>query len=170
MGYKRNIFISKMKIETYDGKEQKEIDCIGCAIESGNTNPMKGTIIKTKFFDVHQDFEVPIPGFIIVTSRRHFLSISDFTEEEQIEFITLISKIRNGMKDVLNIEEAYLFQNEDSRHHFHLWMFPRYDWMEKFGRKIESVRPILKYAKENLKTKENLILVEEAVLKMKKYM
>jgi hypothetical protein len=47
---------------------------------------------------------------------------------------------------------------------------PRYDWMkEKFGRKIQSVRPIMEYARESLKTPDSLKMVDEAMEKMKRY-
>jgi len=42
--------------------------------------------------------------------------------------------------------------------------------MEKFGNKIESVRPIMNYAKENMITDEIIKEVKENVSKMKEYM
>src|SRR3990167_8943612 len=39
-------------------------------------------IIVTKHFDVHQDWEIPIPGFFIVASTRKISSIEEFTKEE----------------------------------------------------------------------------------------
>jgi len=73
------------------------------------------------------------------------------------------------MNDVLWIEDVYFFQNEDTEHSFHLWIFPRHKWMEKFWRKIESVRPIMKFAQKNMLDKENIENVKRAVIKMKKY-
>lgn len=128
------------------------------------------TIIKTKHFDIHQDWYIPIPGFFIIASLRKIKSVDEFTKEEAIEFISLISKIRKGMKEVLKIEDVYLFQNEDTEHAFHLWMFPRQKWMEKFGRKIESVRPIMNYAKENMLDGDTFKKVKEDVEKMKNFM
>lgn len=156
------------QIESFSG-EKAEIECIACAREQGKISSA-GFIARTKYFCAEQDFEIPIPGFVIVSARRHILSVADFTESEQKDFIKFVCKVRKGMKAALNIKEAYLFQNEDSVHHFHLWMFPRFEWMEKFGRRIQSVRPIMEYARENLKTKENIKLVEDSVEKMKKYM
>jgi diadenosine tetraphosphate (Ap4A) HIT family hydrolase len=126
-------------------------------------------IIITKHFDVHQDKEVPIPGFFIITSLRKLKSISEFSDEEALEFINLIRKIRSGMRDVLKIEEVYFFQNEDTSHNFHLWIFPRHKWMKKIGNKIQSVRPIMDYAKENMTTDDVSKEVKDHV-KMKKYM
>ena len=41
--------------------------------------------------------------------------------------------------------------------------------MEKFGRKIESVKPILIHAKQNMIATENIRVVKEDVIKMKRY-
>jgi hypothetical protein len=41
--------------------------------------------------------------------------------------------------------------------------------LEKFGKKTPSLRPIMEYARENLKTAENLEKVEKAVVKLKAY-
>jgi len=42
--------------------------------------------------------------------------------------------------------------------------------MERFGRKIQSVRPIMEYAKENMLDNTNLNEVKKDVKKMKKYL
>lgn len=127
-------------------------------------------IITTKLFNVSQDWEVPIPGFFIIAPLRKMKSISEFTNEESVEFMNLIRKVRNGMRDILKIDEVYLFQNEDTEHGFHFWIFPRHDWMERFGRKIQSVRPIMNYAKENMLSDDVFKKVRDYVKKMKKYM
>ncbi|MSU75125.1 MAG: diadenosine tetraphosphate hydrolase [Candidatus Magasanikbacteria bacterium] len=128
------------------------------------------TIVATKLFDVHQDWEVPISGFFIIAAVRKIKSISEFTDEETSEFINLIRAIRAGMRDVLAIQEVYLFQNEDTEHGFHLWMLPRHAWMEKFGKKIQSVRPIINYAKENMLGDDVFTEVRDCVKKMRVYM
>lgn len=126
-------------------------------------------IISTDFFTVGQDWEIPIPGFFVIASLRNIKSIDEFTDEEAQEFINLVRKIRTGMREVLQIQDVYFFQNEDTEHGFHLWIFPRYEWMDKFGRKIQSVRPIMNYAKEKMLDDEVFQQVKEAVEKMKKY-
>jgi len=155
-------------ITNYKGEDQK-IDCIGCAIEQGKINK-NATIFTTDFFGAHQDYEIPIPGFIIVSTRRHIQSIDEFNEGEIADFANTLIKVRKALRQVLNIEKVYFHQEEDTSHHFHVWVFPRYDWMaDKFGTKIESVRPIMEYAKANLKTLENLQKVDEALKKLKAF-
>lgn len=127
-------------------------------------------IINTDLFKVNQDWEVPIPGFFIIAPLRKLKSIDEFADEEAIEFINLIRKIRRGMRGILKIEKVYFFQNEDTEHGFHLWIFPRHDWMKKFGKKIQSVRPIMNYAKENMVNDDVFKKVKEDVKKMKEFM
>jgi diadenosine tetraphosphate (Ap4A) HIT family hydrolase len=127
-------------------------------------------IIVTKNFDVHQDWDVPIPGFFIVASARGRISILDFDEEERKEFYDLVFRLRRGMKDVLGIEEVCFFQDERTHHKlFHLWIFPKHNWMNKFGEKIQSIRPAIEYAKKEMIDEKNLSEIKLAVQKMRKY-
>ena len=150
-----------MQIESYDGKS-KETGCLGCA--------PRESIIRANRFVAYQDFEIPIPGFIIVSSIRHFMSIDEMADDELLEFPRVLKFVREGMRYALDVDEAYLFQNEDSAHHFHMWMFPRYDWMERFGRKIQSVRPIMEYARKELKTPQNIEEVKRSINVLKGYL
>lgn len=43
-------------------------------------------------------------------------------------------------------------------------MVPRYEWMDKFGRSVESVRPVLLHSRNNLNSEEN---VQEVLLAIK---
>lgn len=128
------------------------------------------TIIETEHFIVNQDWEVPIAGFFIVAAKREMRSVMDFSDEEAIDFIRLLAKVRKGMKDILGIEECYIFQNEDTEHDYHLWIFPRYGWMVRFGKRIESVRPIIEYAKKNMTDEKNMSLVDDYVNRMRQYL
>lgn len=126
---------------------------------------------KSQFFQVAQDWEVPIPAFFIISSLRDGMkSIDQFSDEELSDFVLLIKDVREGMRKALAIDEVYLFQNEDSEHAFHLWIFPRYSWMEFLGRKIQSVRPLINYAKTNLLDDASILAVEKAAEIMKQWL
>lgn len=158
----------KTVIIDYQGNPT-QVSCLGCARENGEMERV-GTVLTTEHFDAHQDFEIPIPGFIIISSRRHFDSVDEFTKEEKVDFIDILTRVRSGMRKALDIDTVYLIQEEDTAHHFHVWVFPRYDWMsEKYGKKTPSLRPIMEYAQENLKTAENLMDVEKAIMRLKDY-
>ena len=75
------------------------------------------------------------------------------------------------MRDVLGIKTVCLFQDEGTHHNlFHFWIFPRYEWMGKFGIKIESIRPIINYSLENMINDKAYKEVKENVKKMKEFM
>ena len=129
------------------------------------------TVIITQHFDAHQDWEIPIPGLFIIASEKNRVALDEFSEEEAKEFFDLIRKLRRGMREVLGINHVCFWQDEATHHNvFHLWMFPRYEWMEQFGQKIQSIRPIIEYAKENMVNEKTIKEVKDAVDKMKEYM
>jgi hypothetical protein len=74
-----------------------------------------------------------------------------------------MASIRKAQRDVLGIDYVYYFYNEDTTHHFHTWMVPRYEWMNEFGRSVESVRPILLHARNQMNTVENNQKVMKAI-------
>lgn len=158
--------MSKKEIVTdYTGAMQK-FNCVACAREKGEFS--LGNIVKSKHFDAHQDYAVPIPGFVIVSSRRHIQSIDEFTDSEQKDFIKFLFQLRQSMRKALKIKNIYLFQAEDTSHrHFHVWLLPRYNWMNKFGKSIESIRPIINYAKNNFTAKKDVFEIEKAIQKLK---
>jgi len=148
--------------------QTKKIACLSCAIRKGEVKSSGGSITSSKYFDAHQDYEIPIPGFVIITSKRHLQSVDEFTEAEQVDFIKFLCHLRSALRQVLGIKVVYLVQEEDTPDHFHIWIFPRYEWMaKKIGRKIQSVRPIMEYARKNLKTTANLKKVDAATQKLK---
>ena len=163
--------MSQRVIEDYQGKKHS-VDCIGCFL-SGLGKDVPGYVLVTENFHAHQDFEIPIPGFIILSTRRHIKSLEQFTDMEAAEFIQMLRKIRRAQQEVLGIETVYLIQEEDSKDHFHMWMLPRYPWMEdekKFGRKVSSARPVLEYAAKFMKTSENIAKANEATEKLRQYL
>lgn len=154
------------EITDISGNTRKTI-CLSCSIVQSQVELRGGSVIRSKYFDVHQDFEIPIPGFMILTSLKHLMSVDEFNEEEQQDFIKVLSSTRKLQREVLGINVVYLHQEEDTSHHFHLWIFPRYEWMKEWGRKSESMRPIMEHARANMKTDENLKQLDEAVVKLR---
>jgi diadenosine tetraphosphate (Ap4A) HIT family hydrolase len=128
---------------------------------------LEGTILETSLFHAHQDIAYPIPGFVILASKRHFCALDELTVEEAIEFSKLVRTIRAAQRETLGIETVYCFYNEDTNHHFHLWMMPRYPWMRAFGRSIESVRPALVHARQTMSTDQHRAEVEHAAYKLR---
>lgn len=140
-----------------------EVECLSCALTSGLIEPDGGVVIETEHFRAHQDVAYPIKGLIILASKRHIKCFDELTEEEKLDYINILTKIRKAQREVLGINYVYYFYNEDTTHHFHTWMVPRYEWMYEFGRSVESVRPVLLHARNNMNDEENVKGVMEAI-------
>ena len=140
-----------------------EVECLSCALTSGLIEPDGGVVYETEYFHSHQDVAYPIKGLIILASKRHIKCFDELTEEEQLDYIHILSKIRKAQRKILDIEYVYYFYNEDTTHHFHTWIVPRYEWMYEFGRSVESVRPVLLYARNQMNDEENMREVIAAI-------
>ena len=151
-----------MRTITLANGETVEVECLSCALVNGLIEP-EGGVVETEHFHAHQDVAYPIPGLIIVASKRHLKSLDELTEAERLDYITVLSEIRKAQRDVLGIESVYYFYNEDTTHHFHTWMVPRYDWMYEFGRSVESVRPVLLHARNEMNDEANVRRVRQAI-------
>lgn len=119
------------EIETITGS-MIQADCLSCAIASGPLVDYPGTIYRSEHFHAHQDIEILLPGFVIVSTIRHIASVMDLSYAESIELACLLPKIRRA-QSTCGLLNVYLFQQEDTLDHFHIWMFPVYNWMKPFG-------------------------------------
>lgn len=145
-----------------DGRELLELrDYVG------KTNSPWRRVQETRFFHAHQDVAYPIPGQIVVTAKRHFCFLTEMSQAETSEFLPLVQRIRREQERQLGIEHVYYIYNEDTTHHFHLWMVPRYPWMARFGKSIEAVRPALRHAREQMTSEHHLAAVAEAAAKLR---
>jgi diadenosine tetraphosphate (Ap4A) HIT family hydrolase len=150
--------------------KQWNCKCIGCSIGNGEITPPGEIIMSTKNFVIHQDPEIPIKAFLIIASKKHIKSISELTCEESQELFELVYKARMALKSIKDIKEVTIIQEERSGH-FHLWLLPRYEWMdEKFINSLSTVREMLLYAKDNNKAEENITDILSTVDAIRNYM
>ena len=144
------------KIIDLTGKEQEFNGCMGCEIINENLLPYGGILYKDDSFLITQDVELPINGFIIISSVRHIEKFTELTETEQIKLTKLINKTLNLLRSNNVSEEFNIILEEKHNYHFHVWLMPRHKWMlEKFGKVLKNIKPIQDYALENLRTDEN---------------
>lgn len=153
------------KLTLADG-QVVEMACLSCALTSGLIQPEGGVIVETEHFHAHQDVAYPIKGLVILASKRHFKCLDEMRDEEIFEYTFLLKKIRAAQRKALGIEYVYYFYNEDTTHHFHTWMVPRYKWMDRFGRSVESLRPVLRHARNELNDEENRTEIHSAIHKL----
>lgn len=144
-----------------------EIECIGCALVNKSLIPIGGIIKETDHFILHQDPEIPIKGFLIIASKQHIKSITQLSKAQALEFFELCYEARTALLSFEDIITCNLIQEERSRH-FHFWILPKYLWMnDLFQDTLSSIRPILKYAKDNLKTEQNINEIAACVEQLK---
>lgn len=159
-------------VKSFDGKMIDVGDCMGCAKAKwlGDTENNPGEVLRTKNFDISQDFELPINGFIVIGSIRHIESINEMTSEEKLELITLIDTVIASLKK-LNVCSQYdVVWEEKDNNHFHAWLMPRHKYLlDAMGTNImKKVGELFAYAKENLRTEENLKAIFDTIEKLKK--
>ncbi|PPA68918.1 HIT family protein [Jeotgalibacillus proteolyticus] len=152
-----------MRKITLSNGETVEVDCLSCGIASGLIEPDGGVVIETEHFHAHQDVAYPIRGLIILASKRHIKCFDELSDSERLDYINILARIRKAQRNALGIEYVYYFYKEDTTHHFHTWMVPRYEWMYEFGRSVESVRPVLLHARNEMNDRENVQQVTEAI-------
>ena len=144
-----------------------DVKCVGCSIGCAEMIPPGGIIKETENFCVNQDPEIPIEGFFIIASKKHIKSITELNLDEMLELSTLIYETRNAIKKIGKNEDITIIQEERSGH-LHIWLFPRYQWMnEKFDNSISSIRDIMDYARKNLKNQEQIENILKTVEKVK---
>lgn len=156
-----------MRKVTLANGETVEVECISCAITGGLIEPTGGVIYEDEFFHAHQDVAYLIPGLVILASKRHFYCMDELTEDESNRYIQLVRRIRDAQRKELGINYVYYFYNEDTTHHFHLWMVPRYEWMKQFGNSVESLRPALLHARNAMNDEENIKYVIKSIEKLR---
>ena len=144
-------------------------ECIGCSIARGEVNLPGGMLYDGKAIILAAEPEIPIPGFLIITSKRHIQSFSELLEEERIEIGNTIAWAEKAIKK-LNIAETVTLVQEERSKHFHIWLFPNQEWMkEKFGLGLQYMREINSYAREHATLADTEIVIK-TVEKIREYM
>ncbi len=142
--------------------------CFGCALGCGEIPPPGGLIAETPSFILHQDPEVPIRGFLIVSAKRHLQSLTQMSPAEAQELFGLVYRARLALEKVIPGVVVTLIQEERSGH-FHLWLLPRAAWMdEMFDPSLTSIRPLMAYAKTHRKTEADIRVILETVEAVRK--
>ena len=135
---------------SYNNKEINYEGCPGCAYAKHEFELDCGMAFENDEFTVSQDWELPIKGFFIVSPKRHIEKLSELTNEERNEMFDLVNKTVNILRNN-NICDRfdYIFEEKENRH-LHVWILPRYDWMNEICEDIiDNIGLITKYVKEN---------------------
>lgn len=129
--------------------------CPGCAYANHEFFLPCGMAYEDGDVNLSQDWELPIPGFMVISPNRHASKVSEIDED-------VLRKMNDIAHDVIKILEENnicdgfnLISEEKPNRHYHIWIMPRHKWMiEKFKDIMANIGPIFDYAKNNLRTEE----------------
>ena len=117
---------------------------------------------------ISQDASYALPGFYIISLRKHFRNIMelDYKLYQKIGF--WIYEVRKAMKDILNIEYVNVYYEEKSSGsaNVHYWLMP-VDTKDKTAPKLHYL--YLKDYLEQFKLSDNKEKIKEYNTKIKKY-
>lgn len=155
-----------MKIKDIKGYTHDVNGCLGCNLSNGTLEPFGGILYNDSDFNVSEDYEIPINGFIIIATNKHIISINELTKEQRYKLIDLENKIIELLKSYGITNNFKIILEE--KNHFHVWIMPEYSWMKEIGKPIYNIKEIFDYAKNNLRTTNNLNDISETCKKLKK--
>lgn len=121
--------------------------CVGCSTVSDRALLPGGVILENTHFILHQDPEVPVESFFVITAKRHVRYLPELTEEELRALHEMVSKAR-AIAGKLDVAEQYTLLLEERSAHLHIWLFPRLPWMYQYEDSVSSIREIMKDAKD----------------------
>ena len=147
---------------SYNNKEIVFNGCPGCAYGRHEFHLDCGMSYENERFTLSQDWELPIQGFFIVSLKRHIEKLSELTTDERNEMFYIVDKTVKILREN-NICDRfdYIFEERPNRH-LHVWILPRYNWMDDIvDHIIYNIGIIFDYAKKNFRNDENYKKIKE---------
>ena len=142
-----------------------EFDCLGCDIASHRVIPPGGYVYEDDLINVSADPEIPIPGFMVLGISKHIKSMNELSKEERYHIIDILNNTISAIKKSGISDEVLIIQEENSRH-FHIWIVPIYEWMNKFDKDVRNIDKIIEYSK-NRNIENTKVDILNAVKKIK---
>lgn len=146
------------------GKEI-EFECMGCDIANHKLIPPGGYVYEDEFINISADPEIPIKGFMVLGINKHIKSLNEMTSTERFNIVETLNETIEVIKKYDIANEVLLIQEEKASH-FHIWIVPIHDWMDKFGRNVRNIKEIINYAKQNFNENQEVELLQ-AIEKIK---
>jgi len=139
--------------------------CLGCDI----SNIQDFLIKETPNFYIMQDIEVPLKGFLAISSKKHITSMTDLSSEELQELIFYISQSIKALKEIFDIEEVFSYSKDMPNRHFHYSILPRHKELEKYGDKLSGISDICQDYKNKENREKEILETQESILKLREY-
>lgn len=150
------------KMRIYTGEEVTFTKCPACAYARHEFVLPCGVVYEDDLFMLSQDWELPIPGFLVLSPKRCVEKLSDLTDYEREEMFKIVDKTIKLLRNSKICDRFDVIFEEKIERHFHIWIMPREKWMtELVGDIIDHIGDIFSYAKSNNRTNDNLKKIKE---------
>lgn len=152
----------------YADNEINIVGCYGCAYAKHEFTLPCGMVYEDDILTISQDWELPINGFMVLCPKRHVEYLSELTYHEINYIFKYVHKTESYLKELDICNEFSIVISEKKGVHLHIWISPKNKLAnEKFKGGIAYIDDYFKYAKDNLKTKENFLKIENTVKKLR---
>ena len=152
----------------YDHCPIDDKSCIACSIYTGRYNPPGGILYASDGFIIHQDPLVAIPGFLIISPKRHIYSIDEMTPLERNRLGHMIALAEQAIKSTTKVNYISVIQEDHSRKgHLHIWLFPWHDFIVKeYDVSLSSMRSIINHYQKDMQYRDE---TNDVLLALKDY-
>jgi ATP adenylyltransferase len=126
----KNLFVPN-KMDYARGKKRPDVECILCAIISGDERVEKLEVYQSELFFVSLNLYPYSPGHLMVFPKRHIVDIRELTSEEVEQLHNLQNLCLNVLDKVYSPHGYNIGYNIGSAagasiQHLHLHIVPRY--------------------------------------------
>ena len=138
-------------------------DCPSCSFANHEFELPCGIIYEDEICHVAQDWELPIPNFVVVAPKRHVELMMELTCEEKDRIFNIVNKVITIMHNKIGVNRINCLYKELENRHFHIWIWSRDGWKEKGINPILDMRKLMEYAKDNMRIVENFEGIKRTV-------
>ena len=139
--------------------ETVKTDCIGCSLVNDGIMPV---LNETEHFKMFHDPELSIPGFCVISLKKHQDSIDEEDIKVKYELMELIDCTVKKIKDYFKIEDVSVIYKAPVDH-FYVMIIPMYsENLSKYGKKLKGITELTEDSREN-PDNENIELIKKFI-------
>ncbi|WP_346354720.1 HIT family protein [Azotosporobacter soli] len=105
--------------------------CLTCQLLRGEKEIPFGVVYENEFVFVHHCIDVAVPGYLILSPKRHVGGYEELTLEESAAVGAALQEMIFRLKRIAGVEKVYIANFAEETAHFHFHLFPRYGWMKE---------------------------------------
>lgn len=103
--------------------------CLTCRIATGEFIPIGDIIYRDDYVILHHCVDINIPGYLILSPLTHVEAYSDLQQDDMIQMGLIMKLAVAAVQKIDGVEKVYLANFGEETTHFHMHIFPRYQWM-----------------------------------------